>query len=74
MLASASTRVLVNGELTDYIVHHKGLRQGDPLSPLLFVLVMDVLDAMIRAAVDAQVLPPLGRSLPLVRASFMHMM
>ena len=70
MLASASTRVLVNGELTDYIVHHKGLRQGDPLSPLLFVLVMDVLDAMIRAAVDAQVLPPLGRSLPSVRASF----
>jgi hypothetical protein len=48
ILASSSTRVLLNGRSGDRICHAKGLRQGDSLSLLLFVLVMEVLSALIR--------------------------
>jgi hypothetical protein len=46
LLMSASTRPLLNGTPGQRICHARGLRQGDPLAPLLFVLVMEVLDAM----------------------------
>ncbi|KAM0928198.1 hypothetical protein ACQ4PT_002333 [Festuca glaucescens] len=56
LLRSSRTQVLVNGSEGPAFLHARGLRQGDPLSPLLFVLVMDVLAAMFRAAERAGVL------------------
>jgi hypothetical protein len=47
MLGTASTRVLVNGRPGNRIRHARGQRQGDPLSPLLFMIVMEALNAFI---------------------------
>lgn len=60
LLSTSSTRILVNGELSEKIDLMKGLRQGDPLSPLLFVLVMDCLAVLIDKAVNMGILGPIG--------------
>jgi hypothetical protein len=61
LLRSSSTRVLVNGEPGDLICHQQGLRQGDPLSPMLFIIVMDVLNSLITKALEQGLLQPLLR-------------
>jgi hypothetical protein len=47
LLSTSSTRVLMNGTPGDRICHACGLRQGDPLSPMIFVLVMEVLNGLL---------------------------
>lgn len=42
-VTTVSYRYKVNGEVTNILKAKKGLRQGDPLSPLLFVIVMEYL-------------------------------
>ena len=59
MLRSTSTKVLVNGRTGQRIYHAHGLRQGDPLSPFLFVIVMEVLNALIIEADRQGQLTPL---------------
>ncbi|XP_026416824.1 uncharacterized protein LOC113312278 [Papaver somniferum] len=43
--------ILFNGEATKLIKPSKGIRQGDPLSPFLFLLVAEVLSFLINNAV-----------------------
>jgi hypothetical protein len=50
VVVGGSMSVLVNGEESNTFKTGKGLRQGDPLSPLLFNLVTDVLTKMLAKA------------------------
>ena len=61
LLAISSTQILLNGSPGDRIEHRRGLRQGDPLSPMLFILVMDVLYHMVKKASEEGLLQPLSR-------------
>jgi len=48
LLASSKSAVLVNGCPGPWIECRRGLRQGDPMSPYLFLLVADVLQTLIK--------------------------
>ena len=63
LLVTSSTRVLLNGHPGEVIQHRRGLRQGDPLSPMLFILVMDVLSLMVTKASRDGLLQPLSSRL-----------
>jgi hypothetical protein len=47
-LTSSSFVVLLNGEATDFFRSGRGVRQGCPLSPLLFILVMEGLSLLLK--------------------------
>ena len=49
-ISTASFSVLINGVLVGFFPSSRRLRQGDPLSPYLFVMGMKVLSILIRRA------------------------
>ncbi|GJU97398.1 RNA-directed DNA polymerase, eukaryota [Tanacetum coccineum] len=58
-LSSSKASVLVNGAPTDEFMFHRGLRQGDPLSPFLFILVMESLHISFQRLIDQGMFAPL---------------
>jgi len=59
LLHTASTQIMLNGEPGHSISHQRGLRQGDPLSPMLFILVVDVLNNLFLKAEAEGLVSPL---------------
>jgi hypothetical protein len=60
LLTMTSTRVVISGSPSDKISHARGLGQGDPLSPMLFLLVMEVLHALVHKSDGSSILKKLG--------------
>ncbi|GJU89513.1 putative ribonuclease H-like domain-containing protein [Tanacetum coccineum] len=52
-LRSSRGSVIVNGSPTREFQFHKGLKQGNPLSLLLFILIMERLHILVQRVVDA---------------------
>ncbi|KAH9791596.1 putative ribonuclease H protein [Citrus sinensis] len=72
-ITSATMRVLWNGEASDEFVPCRGIRQGDPLSPYIFVLCVERLSHGINKAITAGDWRPIRlarRGTPLTRLFF----
>jgi hypothetical protein len=59
LFRTATSRVLLNGQHGPTFDHARGVRQGDPLSPMLFILAMDPLQRILDLATQHGTLSPL---------------
>ena len=57
-LSTARFFVLVNGTPTGFFQSSRGLRQGDPILPYLFIIVMEAFNCLLKRAVFEGFLSP----------------
>lgn len=55
-VSTASASVLINGSPSENFEFERGIRQGDPLSPFLFLIVAEGLSLLVKKAVEIGVL------------------
>jgi hypothetical protein len=60
ILSLASSRVLLNEISGKPIKHERGIRQGDPISHMLFILAMDPLQRILQLTTDQEIMNPIS--------------
>ncbi|XP_071740916.1 uncharacterized protein [Rutidosis leptorrhynchoides] len=55
-LSSTSISILINGSPTDQLFPERGVRQGDPLSPFLFIIASEGLNFLLNQAVNNSII------------------
>jgi hypothetical protein len=65
MLGSTSRSILFYGVLGPKIWYARGLRLGDALSPMLFIIVMDALSLIFDKAENLGILTPMLQGNPI---------
>ncbi|XP_068485050.1 secreted RxLR effector protein 78-like [Phaseolus vulgaris] len=71
-LESSSVSVLVNGSPTSEFCPKRGLRQGDPLAPFLFLIVGEGLTGVVRKAVEKNLVESLEVGVKNVKVNMLH--
>jgi hypothetical protein len=69
LLSSSSSSVHMNGVDGPWIKHRRGLHQGDPLSPYLFILAIDTLQHILERATEDGMMSPLRDRMARLRLS-----
>jgi len=69
LLSTSCSQILLNGVPTRPIQHGRGLRQGDPLSPLLFVIAIDPLQKLLNLATERGIFSKVRGHAPGIRVS-----
>ena len=72
ILGTSSSRIIINGRTTQNIKHAKGLRHGDPLSSLLFIIAIDPLQRIIDQAATQGLLQPVLPTMANLRCAMLH--
>lgn len=53
-ISSSSLAILINGKQTEYFEPSRGIKQGDPLSPYLFILGMKFISMLIHRQISIE--------------------
>jgi hypothetical protein len=67
--SSTTSRIMLNGALGRPIRHYRGLHQGGPLSPMLFIFAMDPIQRMLDLTTQEGLLTPIGAETVKMRTS-----